>query len=175
MRRPIYDQAPRGIQVIGDQTPSVPEDFQRRLQQFDRDLIVCWHKSPFSRQPGRWKIERCVRHIGQGFDLSGRPLHDHTCDRVYILMCQDDEGTPIPLGDWLFTKLREMRANWEARGGDTERGIRNALAESDALDQELAQKRELAEADMLAHNRKDKRIQINKLMHLIEQHDVRPN
>jgi hypothetical protein len=79
------------------------------------------------------------------------------------------------LGDWLFTKLREMRANWEARGGDTERGIRNALAESDALDQELAQKRELAEADMLAHNRKDKRVQINKLMHLIEQHDVRPN
>lgn len=162
------------IQVIGNATPSTPEDFQRRLQSFDPDLLVVWHQSPFVKQAGRWKIERCVRHHA-GFDLSGRPLHTHICERVYILMCQDEEGTPKPLGEWIFEKLREMRSNWEALGGDTERGVKNALAASDDVEQEREQKRELDTQDVLAHNRKDKRVQINKLMHLVEQHSMRPN
>jgi hypothetical protein len=91
------------------------------------------------------------------------------------MMCQDEEMTPLPLGDWVFDKLREMRRTWEERGGDTERGIKNALAESSRLDEKLEQKRELDRQDMLAHNRKDKRIQINRAVNLIEQHDMRPN
>jgi hypothetical protein len=163
------------IQLLGEQIPSVPESFQRRLSEFDRDLYVCWHKSPFTRDAGRWKIERCTRHYGQGFDMSGRPLHDHTCQRVYIMMCQDEQGTPKPLGDWVFEKLREMRHNWETLGGDTRRGIETAIKLSDAIEEAAEQKREQKFEDVMKHNRADKRVQINKLHHLVQQHDVRPN
>ena len=39
------------ITLIGDQIPSFPESFARRLQDFDKDLHVMWHKSPFSKKP----------------------------------------------------------------------------------------------------------------------------
>lgn len=179
MRKVIYDQHPKpqGIVVLGEQTPSFPEDFQRKLQAYDRDLLVIWHRPPFwpRHRRGVWKVERCIQHHGKGFDFSGLPLHDHTCNRVYILMAQDADGTPMPLGEWVFEKLREMRHNWEAAGGDTERGVRNAIAESDRIEQEMTAKREAAAEDVKRYNRKDKRIQINKLMHLIDQHDLRPN
>jgi len=90
-------------------------------------------------------------------------------------MCQDAEAVPMPLGEWIFQKLGEMRGNWEAFGGNTERGVKNALAESSRIEHEMVQKREAASEDVKRYNRKDKRIQINKLMHLIEQHDLRPN
>lgn len=162
------------IQLIGDQIPSFPESFARRLQDFDKDLHVMWHKSPFSKKPGRWKIEMCIRHYGRGFE-NGRPLHDHTCQRSYVMMCQDEEGTPMPLGDWVLQKLREMRANSESLGGPTERGLKNFREKSDAIDQQLEQKREADRADMIQHNRKDKRAQLNKLVDLVQRHDMRPN
>lgn len=90
-------------------------------------------------------------------------------------MAQDEDGTPMPLGEWVFAKLRQMRANWERLGGDTERGVRNALAESDRIEQELESKREADREDMIRYNRKDKRVQINRLVNLVEQHDMRPN
>jgi hypothetical protein len=157
--------------VVGDTTPSFPEDFANRLKAFDPDLLITWHRPPHwprSRR-GVWKIERCARHRSDGGP------HNHLCHRVYILMCQDSDGTPMPLGDWVFEKLLEMRANWEALGGDTERGVRNALAESDRIEQEMQQKREAAAEDVKRYNRKDKRVQINRLVHLVQQHDMRPN
>lgn len=157
------------IEVIGEQIPSVPEDFQRRLNAFDPDLYVVWHKSPFTKKPGRWKIERCVRHRADGGP------HNHICQRVYILMVQDEEGTPMPLGDHVFTRLQQMRQNWEALGGDTERGIRNAIALSNSVDQELAAKREAESEDVKQHNRKFNRVTFNRLGNLIELHDLRPN
>jgi len=169
-RRVIYDQRPKptGIVVLGEPTPSFPEDFQRRLQTLDSSLLVVWHKPPFVTKPGRWKIERCIQH-------NGGAQHSHVCNRVYILMCQDSDGTPMPLGDWVFDKLREMRQNWEAMGGDTERGVRNALAASDRIEQEMGTKREAAREDMIRYNRKDKRVQFNRLLTLVERHDMRPN
>lgn len=167
--------APRNlmpITVIGESLPSVPESFQKRLQQFDPDLYVTWHV--FRGKPGRWKIERCTHHYGS-FDLSGRPIHSHVCARVYILMCQDDEGTPLPLGEHVFEKLRQMRARWESLGGDTDRGVRNAIAESDRIETDLETKRQAAAEDVMAYNRKDKRLQINKAFDLIQRHDLRPN
>lgn len=165
------------ITLIGEQAPTFPADFQKRLQAFDRDLLIVWHQPPHwpRNRRGVWKVERCTRHFGKGFDLSGCPVHDHTCQRVYILMCQDEEGTPKPLGDWIFEKLREMRHNWEALGGDTEQGVKNALRESDRIEQQMTEKREAQSADVKEHNRKDKRLQINKLMNLVERHDMRPN
>jgi hypothetical protein len=178
-RRVIYDQSPKptGIVVIGEATPSFPEDFQHRLQALDKDLLIIWHRPPHlpPHRHGVWKIEICLRHHGKGYDFKGLPLHDHTCQRGYVLMCQDAEGTPMPLGDWIFEKLREMRHNWETLGGNTDRGVKNAIAESDRIEHEMTQKREAASEDVKRYNRKDKRIQINKLVHLVQQHDLRPN
>jgi len=156
------------VVLVGEQIPSVPVDFQRRLAAFDKDLYVVWHKSPYSKQPGRWKIERCIRHFG------GKE-HSHVCERVYILMCEDADGTPKPLGEWVLDELRAGRQRWEALGGDTERGVRNALAESNRVEQELQAKREAASEDMIKYNQKDKRFQFNKLIDLIARHDMRPN
>lgn len=157
------------IIVMGDENPSVPNAFQASLRAFDPDLYVTWHRPPSSRKPGRWKIERCTRHRPDGGP------HNHICVRTYILMVQDEEGTPMPLGDWVFNKLREMRHNWEALGGDSERGVRNALAESDRIEKELEAKRRAASDDMIRHNAKDKRVQINRLYDLVARHDMRPN
>jgi hypothetical protein len=161
------------ILVVGEDTPSVPESFQRRLASFDPDLYLVWHKSPHSSKPGRWKIERCTRHLG-GF-RNGIPVHDHTCVRVPILMVEDEERVPLPLGEYVFTRLREMRANWEALGGNTERGVQRAISISNALDQKLDEKREAARADVMQYNRKNNRAQFNKLYDLVSRHDMRPN
>lgn len=175
----IYDQRPpaSGIVLMGDCTPSFPEDFQRRLQAFDPALLITWHRPPHwpRKRHGVWKIEICMRHHGKGYDFQGLPLHDHTCQRGYVLMCQDAEGTPMPLGEWIFEKLREMRHNWESFGGNTERGVKNAIAESNRVEHEMTQRREAASEDVKRYNRKDKRVQINKLVHLVQQHDLRPN
>lgn len=177
MKKLIYDQRlQRRIEVLGDSTPSFPEDFNRRLQAFDKDLIVAWHLPPhMRRKPGRWKIEMCVQHHAAELWADGRPKHSHLCQRIYVWMVQDDEGTPLPLGDHVLDKLREMRANSERFGGQTERGLRNFREHSKNIDAELEAKRQAASADMLAHNRRDKRAQFNKLMTLIERHDMRPN
>lgn len=154
---------------MGDSIPSVPEEFQKRLQKFDPDLYIVWHKSPVTKQPGRWKIERCTRHRPDGGP------HNHICVRVYILMVQDEEGDPMPLGEHVFDKLREMRANWEALGGDTERGVRNALALSDSIEQELAAKREADSEDVKRHNSRFNKNQLSKAHDLIQRHDLRVN
>lgn len=170
----IYNQSPQGLTVVGESVPNFPADFNRFLQLFDRDLWVTWHRSPHSRKPGRWKIERCLKHHA-GYALNGTPEHTYLCQRVYILMVQDAEGVPMPLGEHVINKLREMRSNWESLGGDTERGVKNALAASDAIEGQLEARRELATADMIEHNQKDKKNQFNKLYDLIDRHDMRPN
>ncbi len=179
MSRIVYDQRPpsaRGIIVLGEQTPTFPTDFQRKLQAFDKDLLLTWHRPPDwpRHRRGVWKIEMCVRHNGM-FRGDGYPEHNHVCDRRYVMMCQDDEGTPKPLGEWVFEQLGKMRANSERYGGQTERGLRNFIQESNNIDEALAAKREATMEDVKQHNRKDKRVQFNKLMHMIEQHDLRPN
>lgn len=179
MKRTIYDQRPpsaRGIIVMGESTPSFPEDFQRKLQAFDKDLLLSWHRPPHwpRHRRGVWKVEMCLQHNGQ-FYADGRPQHDHVCNRSYVLMCQDEEGTPMPLGEWIFEQLGKMRRNSEKYGGQTERGLRNFIQDSNSIDDTLKAKREEASQEVTAYNRKDKRVQFNRLIHLIEQHDLRPN
>jgi hypothetical protein len=164
------------IILVGDQTPSHPDSFERQLQAYDRDLVVVWHKPPHwpKKKPGVWKIEQCVRHIG-GFHEDGRPKHTHVCQRTYVLMVQDDDGTPIPLGEHVIEKLKAMRAYSEKFGGETERGLRNFVKDSNNIDAELEARREAARLDMLAHNRKFNRRQFNQFYNLVERHDMRPN
>lgn len=177
MGKLIYEQRPRRrVEVLGDQTPSFPEEFNRRLQAFDKDLIVVWHLPPHMRtKAGRWKIEMCTRHHAGELWPDGRIKHSHLCQRVYVWMVQDSEGTPMPLGDHVLDKVREMRANSERLGGQTERGLRNFIQESNSIDEELAAKREAATDDVRAHNRRFNGPQFNKLMDLVARHDMRPN
>lgn len=161
------------IQILGDGTPTFPEEFQRRLQAFDRDLLVAWHKPPTSK-PGRWKIEQCIRHNGEYY-ADGRPKHDHVCQRIYVMMVQDDELVPLPLGEHVFEKLRAMRANVERLGGSTERGLRNFVQESNGIDQALEAKRAAAREDIIRHNRKFNRVTFNRLGNLVEQTNLHPN
>lgn len=161
--------------MVGQSTPDFPEEFNRRLQAFDRDLWIQWHKPPFNpKYAGRWKILMCFEHCGDWWP-DGRPKHSHVCRVTYVTMVQDDEGTPLPLGEHVLNKLREMRANSDSYGGQTERGLRNFIQASNNLDEELEQKRDQMREDVKHYNRRYHRIQVNRLIHLVEQHDLRPN
>ena len=163
------------IHVIGDMTPSFPEDFNRRLQAFDKDLLVVWHMPPLAgSRPGRWKIEQCTEHNGS-FRINGNPEHNHLCRRVYVMMVQDEEGTPMPLGDHVFTKLREMRENVERLGGATERGLKNYVQESNNIDVALEGKREEARKDIMDHNQKFNRTTFNRLGMVLDHLQTAPN
>lgn len=171
----IYDQYPsRAVEVIGDSTPSFPEDFNRSLQNFDRDLWVTWHRSPYSKKPGRWKIEMCITHAGE-FWPDGKPKHSHLCDRTYVTMVQDEEGTPMPLGDHVIEKVKAMRGYAESFGGQTERGRENFIRDSNNIDEELAAKRALASSDIKRHNSRFNRPQLQRMADLVARHDMRPN
>lgn len=172
----IYDQAPRRrIEVLGDSTPSFPEDFNRKLQNFDPDLWITWHYPPHVKnKPGRWKIEMCTRHSGETWP-SGTPKHSHLCDRTYVAMVQDDDGTPLPLGEHVISKLQAMRAYSESFGGQTERGRENFIRHSNGLDADLAAKREAASEDVKTHNSRFNRRQLKRLADLVARHDMRPN
>lgn len=167
------------IMMIGDDVPSHPEDFERRLQAYDKDLVISWHRPDHwkkRRRPGVWKIEQCVRHFGQ-LHADGRPKHTHVCSRVYVMMVQDEQGSPMPLGDHVMEKLRMMRTVSESYGGQTERGLKNFVHTSNAIDQALEDKREKARRDVIEHNRtfSGNRRQFNKFFDLIQRHDMRPN
>lgn len=159
------------IIVFGDQTPSRPTDFEAKLQAFDKDLLIVWHKPPTEKRhkPGRWKIEQCIQH------LSGLTEHTHVCRRIYVMMVQDDDGSALPLGEHVFEKLRAMRAYSESFGGQTERGLRNFIHHSNNIDQAMEQKREVAREDIQQHNRKFNRVSLNRAWNMIGQHNLEPN
>lgn len=166
------------ILVIGDDNPSHPEDFERKLQAFDKDLIIVWHRPDHlkkRRRPGMWKIEQCTRHLSGLHHADGRPKHSHVCARVYVTMVQDEQGSPIPLGEHVINKLREMRANSEAYGGQTERGLRNFIYTSNEIDRLMEAKREAARQDIISHNQRFNRRHFNDFYNLVERHDMRPN
>lgn len=164
------------IILVGDQVPSAPTSFEERLQKYDKDLVLTWHKPPHWKRsrPGVWKVEQCVRHFG-GMRSNGLPEHTHVCQRVYVMVIQDEDGTPIPLGDHVIEKLQAMRAYSESFGGQTERGLVNFIRNSDSIDEELASKRAAAAEDLMAHNRRYHRVQMNRIFNMIQQHDMRPN
>jgi len=165
------------IILVGEQTPTPPEEFERKLQQYDRDLIVAWHKPPTWKRsrPGVWKIEQCVRHLSGLLHPDGRPKHTHVCQRSYVMLVTDEQGSPLPLGEHVIEKLRAMRAYSESFGGETERGLKNFIRNSDAIDAELENRRAVAAEGIMQHNRKYNRVTLNRAYNLLERHDLRPN
>lgn len=163
------------IVVIGDGTPSIPPEFQATLQQFDKDLLLAWHHPPAwpKSRPGMWKIEQCIEHHGS-FALDGNPQHDHTCRRSYVWMVRDEDGVAMPLGDAVIDHLRAMRAHSESYGSG-ERALRNFIAASNRLDDDLENKREERRKEIMDYNGRLNRRQLNQAHDLIQRHDMRPN
>lgn len=69
--------------------------FEKRLQAFDPRL-----KLMFDQQSKRWVV------LEWAYDDSGWNI---------ILKCEDREGNPKPLGEWVFNKLFVFRKQWEAK------------------------------------------------------------
>lgn len=95
--------------------------------------------------------------------------------RTYVLMVQDDEDTPLPLGEHVIQKLQAMRAYTESFGGQTERGRENFIRHSNNIDQELAEKRDAKAEDVKTHNSRFNRRQLQRMADLVARHDMRPN
>lgn len=154
--------------IDNSREPTIPASFLTWLKGFDKDLFVLW--SP-TRQ--RHLIHMCVEHVVDG------PLinqgHTHLCRSVYVLIAQDRDGTMVPLNDRVKEQLQKMRANSEAFGGQTEQGLNNFKAYSNYIDRQMAEKREENLQDVVAHNRKDKRVQFNKLKLLMDHLFTKPN
>jgi hypothetical protein len=91
------------------------------------------------------------------------------------MMVTDEQGTPLPLGEHVIEKLRAMRAYSESFGGQTERGLKNFIHHSDAVDAELENQRAVAREDIMRHNRRFNRVTLNRAYNLLERHDLRPN
>ena len=69
------------------------QKFEARLKDFDSNLFY-----RFSVVKERW----CI--LEHPLDKIGRPK--------VVLVCEDENtGDPLPLGDWIFTRLLEMRQN----------------------------------------------------------------
>jgi hypothetical protein len=138
------------------QAPSIPDLFLKSLLAFDKDLFVLW--SP-TRQ--RYLVHQCVEHNATGAKINQG--HTQLCRSVYVVICQDKDGVVVPLNERVLSTLREMRAESERFGGDTERGLKNYLQHSNNVDHELESKRESAVKDLYAHNQKFNRISFNRL------------
>ncbi len=69
--------------------------FEQRLKAFDPNLRLC-----FDQVKKRWTI------LERAYDGSGFKS---------LIVAEDDQGNPKPLGEWVFNKLFVWRKRWEAK------------------------------------------------------------
>lgn len=136
------------ILLVGDDHLEPSDEFKAKLKAFDPDLCVSW-----SRTKHRFVIEQCVEHC------SATSEHTHLCRKVYVWMVQDEDKCMTPLGEHVFDKLKQMRANTESFGGATERGLRNFKQYTDGIDEERKAKEEAAMREVARLNSLDNRVQ----------------
>lgn len=144
------------IILLGSEATEVPDWFRRRLKDIDPALVVYYN--PFKQQ---FCIDRCVR--GSDCLLSNHQF----CEKTNVMIFPH-------IGEAAIEKLKSMDA-WTqtgAAGGNDESALlkfrkahEDAKAEYDAKQKEEA--RENYRLGML-----DDRVQINKALHLIQQHDI---
>lgn len=110
--------------VIADPT------FERRLKEFDSNL-----KLMFDQESKRWVI------LEWAYDNSGWNI---------ILKCEDKEGNPKPLGDWVFNKLFVFRQAWIAKmDKGPDKWLDDLVAECKDIKQEQEQKSAVARQDAI--------------------------
>lgn len=76
-------------------------DFENRLKRFDPSLYL-----RFNKLSKMWMVlERCPD--GTGYNV--------------LIECKHDDGTPKPLGEWVFNRLFVMRHNYEFKRSEEEK------------------------------------------------------
>lgn len=153
------------IQLTGrDAAPTVSEQFKKQLRALDPTLCVRWNQPPaFSKRPPRFVIEQCVRHHAAGTE------HDHTCQRIYVLICQDADGCMLPLGE---TVLEEIRARDVTKAGYGPNDLKKFCDDNQALVLAERKKMEQDQEDSIRHASKFNRRHLLRAVNLMGQHDV---
>ena len=141
------------IYLVGEDARSVPDWFKRGLRNID-PALVCY----YNRFQNHFCIDRCVH----GSDC---PSSDHiSCQKASVHVFEH-------MSESVLDKIRSMDA-WTKYGDNGETGLmrqrkerENAKAEWDAKAAEDAKQ-------VWRDGFRDDRVQINKLVHLLQQHDV---
>jgi len=143
------------------EAPAISDAFRQRLRETDPDLCVAWNSIK-----KRFVIEQCVKH------LSGTVEHSHVCDRLYVLMVQDEDGCMLPLGDKVIEMIKARDVSKLGYGpNDLNRfqtDIKNAAKE------EIERRQKAGEAAIRYGSRHNRR-QLLQAIHLVQQHNLTPN
>jgi hypothetical protein len=104
--------------------------FERRLKDFDSRL-----KLMYDQQSKRWVI------LEWAYDDSGWNI---------ILKCEDRDGNPKPLGDWVFNKLFVFRQAWiEKMEKGPEKWLSDMEAQAEEIKKEQEQKLSVKNQEMI--------------------------
>lgn len=95
--------------------------FESRLRAFDRNLKLC-----FDQVRKRWTV------LEKAYDRPGYNV---------LIVAEDEQGNPKPLGEWVFNKLWVCRKRWEEKsqmGADA--WFRKLILQADCEVKEIEQK-----------------------------------
>lgn len=142
-----------GVILTGAEATEVPQWFRRRLRDIDAALVVYFN--PFR---GVFCIDRCVK----GQDCLSR---DHVeCEKTNVMLFEH-------IGEAALEKLKSTDA-WTKFGGNDEAALLRMRREHEIAKEEFdAKAHEEARGNYRAGLLED-RAQVNKALHLIQQHDV---
>jgi hypothetical protein len=143
------------------EAPAIPESFREQLRQYNPTLLVAWNHIK-----KRFAIEQCVKHLSPG------PEHSHVCDRLFVVLAQDDEGVMLPLGDAVMNKIKAADVSRAGYGPDD---LENFLKSQKLILKADQDNREKKVDDAFKHGSRFNKRQLLKAKHLIDQHDLRPN
>lgn len=135
----------------------VPEWFKRRLKDIDRALVVYYN--PFRQQ---FCIDRCIK----GSDCLSS---DHiSCEKSNVMLFPH-------VGEAAIEQLKSMDA-WTNFGGNDEHALarfhKKGIDEKEEYDAKQKEEARKGYREAMLDNR----VQINKALHIIQQHDIaRPN
>lgn len=141
--------------------PAVSDAFRQMLRGYDPDLLVSWNSLK-----RRFVIEQCVRHYAATSE------HTHVCQRLYVLMAQDEAGVMVPLGEKVMDMIREKDTRKAGYGpGDLARFLRDQRRVIEADREDRSKKM----GEVIRYGSRHNRAQLRKALHLIQQHDLRVN
>lgn len=141
------------IQLFGEDARSVPDWFKRRLRDIDTAL-VCYY-NPF-------RMEFCIDRCIKGSDCLSS---DHVaCQKVNVMLFPH-------MGEAALDKLKSMDS-WTNFGGNDEAAIARSRRKHELEKEEWDAKQKAESLDMNRHAGLENRVQLNKALHLIQQHDT---
>ena len=141
------------IVLVGSESTEIPAWFRRRLKDIDRALVVYFN--PFRRV---FCIDRCVK----GSDCLSS---DHvSCEKTNVMLFEH-------IGESALEKLKSMDA-WTRFGGNDEAALQRSRRTHEIAKEDWEAKRREEARQSYRETQKDERLAVNKLKHLVEQHDI---